>query len=154
MSGLQQAILGEEHGDIPAQVHTATEFDDLVKQLKTSAFHGVSSGFSDVHESFEKWIKDRTNKPYDFSESIFSGRVTVELLAEVKKALEIPLEWMSWFFEDPALNEGLIPRLKSEIFQPESNVPPKDVIDSSCGPKGARRWILTLPLKQVHLLRE
>ena len=141
MAGLQQARLREEHGSMPAQGHAAAGFDDLVKQLKTSAFHGVSSGFPDVHESFEKRIKDRTNKPYDFSGVIFSGGVTVELLAEVKKALEIPLEWTSWFFEDPALNEGLIPRLKSEIFPPESNVPTEDFIDSSYGSKDARRWI-------------
>ena len=141
MAGLQQARLGEEHGSIPVQGHTAAGFDDLVKQLKTSAFHGVSSGFPDAHESFEKRIEDRTDKQSDFSEVTFSGGVTEALLAEVKQALDIPIEWASWFFEDPAFNEGLIPCLTSEIGQPESHTPPKGVIAGSYGKEDAERWI-------------
>ena len=144
MAGLQQATLGEEHGSIPAQGHTAAGFDDLVKQLKTSAFHGVSSRFPDVHESFEQRIKDRIDKQSDFFGVIFSGGVTEELLAEVKQALDISLEWASWSFEDPAFDEGLIPRLTSEIDKPVSNEPPAGVLmegEGSYDKKEADEWI-------------
>ena len=144
MAGLQQARLGEEHGSMPAQGHTAAGFDDLVKQLKASAFHGVSSGFPDVHESFEKRIKDRTNKQSDFSEAIFSGGVTEELLEEVKAALEVPVDRASWsfdVFDDPDFKEKLIRNLESEIGQPEGHTPPKGVIAGSYGKEDAERWI-------------
>ena len=142
MAGLQQARLGEEYGSMPAQGHTAAGFDDLVKQLKTSAFHGVSSRFPDVHESFEQRIKDRIDKQSDFFGVIFSGGVTEELLAEVKQALDIPLEWASWSFEDPAFDEGLIPRLTSETDKPVSNEPLAGVAkDDLYGKKEADEWI-------------
>ena len=142
MAGLQQATFGEERGSMPAQGHTAAKVDDLVKQLKTSAFHGVSSGVPDVHESFEQRIKDRIDKQSDFSKVIFFGGVTEELLAEVKQALDIPLEWVSWFFKDPAFNEGLIPFLTSEIGKPVSNEPPAGAAkDDLYGKKEADEWI-------------
>ena len=140
MAGFQQARLGEERGDIPVSGYDANKRDEIAEQLKTSAFHGVSSGFPDIHTSFEKRIEDRTDKQSNFSKVIFSGGMTQELLAEVKEALERA----SWFDYDPDFKEGLIRNLESEIDKPVSNEPPAGVAkegEGSYGKKEADEWI-------------
>ena len=139
MAGFQQAKFGKwsEHEDNPTQGHTTAGFDDLVKQLKTSAFHGVSSGSRALIISFEDRINDRTDKESDFSGVIFAGGVTKEQLAEVKEAIEPA----SRLFDDPELKEKFIQNLESEIGEPESNTPPKKVIAGSYGKEDAERWI-------------
>ena len=44
-------------------------------------------------------------------------------------------------FDDPATKEELIRNLESEIGQPESHTPPKEVIAGSYGKEDAERWI-------------
>ena len=138
MAGFQQAKFGQgsEHEDILAQDHTAAKSDEPVGKLKASAFHGVSSQLH-VLKSFEERIKDRMDKESDFSKVIFSGGVTQELLAEIKEAfrIEYPL------LDGPDFKERLIRDLESEIDQPESHTPPKEVIAGSCGKEDAERWI-------------
>ena len=151
MAGFQQAKFGQgpEHEGIPAQDHTTAKPDELVEQLKASAFHGASSerhvreslhGASSerhVREWFDEGINDRTDQESNFSGVIFSGGVTKKLLAEVKEALEPE----SWFLDDPDFNEELMQNLESEIGQPESHTSPKEVIAGSYGQKDAERWI-------------
>ena len=138
MAGFQQAKFGQgsEHEDIPDQGGTVAKSDELVEQLKASAFHGASSEPL-VLTSFEERINDRTGKASDFSGVIFSGGVTQELLAEVKEALERA----SRLFSDPDFKEKVIRGLESEIGQPESHTPPKGVIAGSYGKEDAERWI-------------
>ena len=137
MAGFQQAKFGQgpEHEGISAQDHTAANSDELVEELKASAFHGVSSEL--VRKSFGERVNDRTGKASDFSGVIFSGGVTKELLAEVKEALEL----VPWLFDDPDFKEKLVRGLELEIDQPESHKPPKDVISDSYGKEDAARWI-------------
>ena len=138
MAGFQQAQFGQEpeHEGNPALGHTAAGFDDLVKQLKASAFHGVSSGRI-VPRSFAEKINHRTDKESDFSGVIFFGGMTEELLAEVKAALERGY----WFILNSGFGEKLIQHLESEISQPESNTRPKEVIAGSYGKEDAELWI-------------
>ena len=145
-AGFQQAQFGQGsgHDDIPDQGHTAAESDELVKQLKASAFGGASSERLETSKKFEESINDGIDKKPDFSGVIFSGGVTEELLAEVKAALKVPVDRASWFFDvfdDPATKEKVIRDLESEIDQPGSNTPPKEVIAGSYGKKDAKRWI-------------
>ena len=137
-AGFQQAKFGQgpEHGDIPDQDRTAAKSGELVDQLKASAFHGVSSE-RHVRKSFEEMINERAGKASDFSKVIFSGGMTQEELAEVKKVLELA----SWPPDDPDFKEKLIQDLASEIGQPESHTPPKEVIAGSYGKEDAERWI-------------
>ena len=140
MAGFQQAEfgLGPKRMDIPAQDHTAAKSDGLVEQLKASAFHGVSSSETlGVHGTFEERINDRADKASDFSGVIFSGGVTKELLADIREAPE----QASWPPDDPGFKEKLTQGLESEIGQPESHTPPKEVIVGSYDQKDAERWI-------------
>ena len=106
-----------------------------MEKLQASAFHGVSSEPL-VLTSFEERISDRTGKESDFSKVIFAGGVTQELLAEVKEALEL----VSWSSDGPGFKEKVIRDLESEIGQPESHTPPKEVIAGSYGKEDAERW--------------
>ena len=128
MAGFQQAQFGQGsgHDGIPAQDRVAAKSDDLAEQLKASAFHGVSSG-RHFHKSFEERVNERAGKESDFSKVIFAGGVTQELLAKVKKALELA----SWSSDSPGFKKKLIQDLKLEIGQPESHAPPKEVIAGS-----------------------
>ena len=138
MAGFQQAKFGKEseHEDNSAQDFTVAKSDELVEKLQASAFHGVSSEPL-VLASFEERIHDRADKESDFSGVIFSGGVTQELLAEVKEALERA----SRLFSDPDFKEKVIRGLESEIGQPESHTPPKEVIAGSYGKEDAARWM-------------
>ena len=138
-AGFQQAKFegGSEFDGIPVQGHTASKIDKFVEQLKASAFHGVSSESLDVHESFEERINDRADKESDFSGVVFFGGVTQGLLTKVKEALELA----SQLFDDPDIKEKLIRNLESEIGQPKSNTPPKEVITGSYRKEDAERWI-------------
>ena len=138
MAGFQQAQFGQgsEHEDIPAQGRAVAGSGELVEQLKASAFHGASSG-RHFHKSFEERVNERAGKESDFSGVTFSGGVTQELLAKVKKAFEL----MSWSPDDLDFEEGLIRGLESEVGQPESHTPPKGVIAGSYGKEDAERWI-------------
>ena len=138
MAGFQQAKFGKEseHEDNSAQDFIVAKSDELVEKLQASAFHGVSSEPL-VLASFEERINDRADKESDFSGVIFSGGVTQELLAEVKEALE----QASRLFSDPDFKEKVIRGLESEIGQPESYTPPKEVIAGSYGKEDAERWM-------------
>ena len=137
MAGFQQAQFGQEpeHEGDPALGHTVAKPDELVRRLKASAFHGVSSGRI-VPRSFEERINDRTGKESDFSGVIFFGGMTEELLTEARAALQ-----RGYWFILSGLGEKLIQRLESEIGQPESNTKPKEVIAGSYGKEDAERWI-------------
>ena len=139
MAEFQQAKFGQgsEHAEIPAQDHTDAKSDELAEQLKASAFHGASSEPLPFRKVFEGSINERTGKKSDFSKVTFSGGVTEEKLAEVKEALE-RTAWLSYV---PDFKEGIIPNLESEIGQPESHTPPKDVVAGSYGKEDAERWI-------------
>ena len=140
MAGFQQAKFGQgsEHDDpLPAQDCPTDKHDELVEKMQASAFHGASSEPIDTDESFEERINDRAGEEFDFSGVIFAGRMTQELLMEVKEALgRVPR-----IFDDPDFGEKLIRNLESEIDQPESHKPPKEVIADSYGKEDAARWI-------------
>ena len=138
MAGFQQAQFGQGpgHEDIPSQGHTAAASDELVEKLKASAFHGVSSERLETSKKFEESINGGIDKEPDFSKVVFAGGVTQEEWAEVKEALEL----MSWSPDDPGFKEKVIRGLESEIGQPESHTPPKEVIAGSYGKEDAERW--------------
>ena len=145
MAGFQQAEFGQRlwHEDIPAQDRATAMPDEPAEQLKASAFHGVSSE-SLLLMSFEERINDRTGKESDFSEVIFAGWVTEEILAEVKGSHEFLVDrWpqFCYIFDDPDFKESLIRNLESEIGQDESHTPPKEVISGSYGKEDVERWI-------------
>ena len=145
MAGFQQAKFGQgsEREGIPAQDHTVAKPDELVEKLKASAFHGASSKRY-VRTKFERRINDRTDKESDFFKAIFAGGMTEELLEEIKGSLEFLVDQGSQFFDtfdDPDSKEILIRNLESEIGQPESRTPPKEVIAGSYRKEDAERWI-------------
>ena len=140
MARFQQAKFGQgsEQDDIPpAQDYPGDEHDELVEKMYASALHGVSSEPINTDESFEERINDRTDKESDFSKVIFSGGMTQEKLAEAKKMLR----QANRFIGVHGFNEQLMRNLESEIGQPESYTPPKEVIAGSYGKEDAERWI-------------
>ena len=142
MAGFQQAKFGQRSGfeDNPTQDDMVVEPGETVEQLKTSTFYGVSSEYH-VRKSFAERINDRVDKESDFSGMIFDGGVTQELLAEVKEVLEAPVEQVFWFTDDADFKEKLARSLESEIGQPESHTPPKEVISGAYDKEDAGRWI-------------
>ena len=144
MAGFQQVGIGIGYQALDAQNNGAI-LGKLEKRVEKCIFHGISSEFLDPKGSFEQRIKDRTDKESDFSGVIFSGGVTNELLAEVKKALEVPVKRGVGFLDDPNFIEELIQGLESEISELASNTLPKDVIAGSIagsyGKEDAKRWI-------------
>ena len=139
MAGFQQTRLGQERGDTPGSGYSYRHgtLNEVARALETSAFHGVSSTFPDIQESFDKRIKARINKQSDFSGVLFSGGVMAKLLADVKKALKRA----SWFDHCSDFEEKLIRDLESEKGQPESHTSPKEAMAGSYGEEDAERWI-------------
>ena len=145
MTGFQQAQfnLRSGHDGIPAQDQAVAKPGEPAEKLKVSAFHGVSFELH-ARESFDERINDRTGKASDLSGAIFAGGVTEELLAEVKEALEFPVNRMLPHldvFSDSDAEGKFVRDLESEIGQPESHTPPKEVIAGSYGKEDAERWI-------------
>ena len=111
--------------------------------MEKSELQGISSTLPYAGPSFEQRIKDRVDKKSNFSRVVFSGKVTEEILAEVKEALEVPMASASWHFnisDDPDFKKKLIRNLESEIGQPECNEPTKGVIPDSYGKEDDERY--------------
>ena len=140
----QQAQFGTEKHWVVSSQDAEAAIGPQPERMEKSELQGLSSTLPYASPSFEQRIKDRVNKKSDFSEVVFSGGVTEELLAEVKAALDVPVDRASWFFDvfgNPVAKEELIRNLASEIGQPESHTPPEEVISGSYEKKDAKRWI-------------
>ena len=143
----QQAQFGTEKYQVVSSQEAEAALGPRPERMEKSELQGISSTLPYASPSFEQRIKDRVgkvDKEFDFSKVVFSGGVTEELLADVKAALEVSVDRASWFFDvfdDPAAKEELIRNLESEIGQPESHTPPKEVIAGSYGKEDAERWI-------------
>ena len=128
MAEFQQAQFGTEKYRSVSPQDAEDALGLQPERMEKSELQGISSTLPYASPSFEKRIKDRVDKKSDFSEVVFSGNVTEEMLAEVKEALEVPVASASWHFntsDDPDFKKELIRNLESEIGQPKCNEPPK-----------------------------
>ena len=96
----QQAQFGTEKYQVVSPQDAEAALSPRPERMEKSELQGISSTLPYASPSFEQRIKDRVDKvdkELDFSGVVFSGWVTEALLADVKAALEVPVEWASWF---------------------------------------------------------